>query len=89
MTETDNEYVEVVRKNNRVLRSVHKKLRGALKDVREYADNLFVELVVSEREAHEALERIRVEGNIDCDSDDHEFIIFECLKALQESKEKQ
>ena len=88
MAETDNEYVEVVRKNNRVLRNVHKRLRRTLKQVREYADNLFIELVESDRDSHEALERIRVEGNIDCDPDDYEYIIFECLRALQESKEK-
>lgn len=82
----EEEQIQVIRKNNRALRKVHKHLRRALKFSREYNDNLFLELCESDSLAQEALDRIRIEGNIDCDSDDYEYIIFECLKALQESR---
>ncbi len=89
MAYEDDEQLEVVRHHKRVLRRVNSALRSALKYTVEYNDNLFKELCNSESLAKEALERICIEGNLDCAPDDYENIIFECLKAFQESRAKQ
>lgn len=81
------EYADVIRRQNRALRKIHKILRHALKDSRQYSDDLFKELCDVDSRAIEALDRIRTEGNIQCDSDDYEFIIFECLAALKAKKD--
>jgi hypothetical protein len=88
MAYEDDEHMEVVRHHNRVQRRVNSALRRALRYTVEYNDNLFKELCNSEYLAKEALERICIEGNLDCEPDDYENIIFECLKALQESRAK-
>lgn len=84
----DNELLEVVRRQNRALRKIHKVLRSAVKSSKEYSDELFTELCNLDHPAIEALERIRFEGDLKCEPDDYEYIIFECLQALKEIKER-
>lgn len=47
MEDSHDEIVEALRRQNRTLRKMNKILRSDLKDSREYADNLFLELCVT------------------------------------------
>lgn len=51
--EYNNELVELLRKQNSTLRKVNKYLRRALKETREYADSLFLELCDPELKENE------------------------------------
>ena len=52
MEQWDNERVEVLKRQNQVLRRMNRNLRSALKSAMDYNDHLFIELCNSYVEAH-------------------------------------
>jgi len=81
----DEEHIEAVRRHNKALRKVHKALRNALKDSREYSDNLFLELCNTEvTDAETAMEKLWTLGEMQniCGPRDYETIVEVCLEKL-------
>jgi hypothetical protein len=78
----ETEEVFVLRKNNRVQRSVNKQLRRSLKNSQDQADSNFQELCETETESERALEKLWTLGELDCGPLDYDSIVALALEAL-------
>jgi hypothetical protein len=83
-TIVDNEYIAVVRRQNRTLRKIHKILRSALKSSKVYSDQLFLELCEHDSEARIALEKLWALGGMQeiCDPLDYNKVVEVCIQKM-------
>jgi hypothetical protein len=85
MAWNEDEETSILRLQKRAQRSVNKQLRRALKNAQETMDKMFLDLCDSSTEAHEALQKLWEEGNLQetCSSEDYQTIIDAAIKALK------
>jgi hypothetical protein len=86
MAEMEDDQLSVVRHHNRVLRTVHKTLRNALKLQQEKADSNFIEICETKTEAELAIEELWMRGELDCSPQDYQTIIELAVAALQQQR---
>ena len=82
MEELDDEHVLVIRRQNRVLRKVHRTLRRAVRDAQHRADETFAQVCEVKTEAELAMEKLWTLGGFSCGPQDYDYIVESCLRAL-------
>jgi len=83
MFDDEMEEIVILRKNNRVQRSVNQALRRTKQKLQDKSDELFLTLCESGTEAELAMEKLRTFGGIECDPKDYDTIVDKCLIALE------
>jgi hypothetical protein len=80
--EENDEYISVLRHQNRVQRSVNKQLRRALKLHKEKADSNFIEICETKTEEQLAVEKLWTFGGFNGPLD-LDVLVDTCLELLQ------
>ena len=84
----NDEYIEVVRRQNKVLRRTHSILRRNLQKSKLYSDELFLQLCESNKsDAEIAMEKLWTLGGFEnqCGPEDYNYIVASCLDSLNKA----